>query len=280
MSEAVSQSGQSVFRVAIRDAHLEFLVDGDGDWFATLNGVVTRSGHAAVREGLPIDIRFGAYEPEVWGLHVGPKAASATIKMDAAGIARLKSLIAQCRPQGPSLMVEATVLGEPDARASGPGHFWRRCQAAAQLSNTAAPRPEGPKQPDFDADLRIAVPADGLNTFEDGGRFRMSGPVIQSRRDKLPPGLSVSIRFEPGAGRQVSVSEDQLAITWPLTELDARGVLELMERVKPGGVLVDLDIGQVRGDPEPRPWCITDLTIIAACISPREKSPGDRARPT
>ena len=74
----------------------------------------------------------------------------------------------------------------------------------------------------------------------------------------------------------MSVGEDQVDITWPLTDVDARGVLEAIKLARAGDVLIDLDMGRLQSDPEPRPWHVTDLAVIAPSVLPGARS---RKRP-
>ena len=52
---------QNCIRVAIHDADLELLIDGDGDHYATLYGVVSGSTVEDIAEDLPFEVTLGPF---------------------------------------------------------------------------------------------------------------------------------------------------------------------------------------------------------------------------
>ena len=259
-------------RVAVLDAHLEFLIDGDGDWFATLEGVVEHADNYAIATGLPMDIRLGDFDPTVWGLHIAPDRASATAAGGEEVITALKALLAQSRPQGPSLKADIKVSGEPEIRASGLARSWWLCDVTPMLTSlpqSAASTLEGP---DFDADLRIAVSPESVQAIEAGGPAHFYGPVIWSRHEALIEGLEVNICFAPDAKRGFFVEGDSASVSWPVTALDEGGILETLELARKGPVFIDLDLGQTPSMAAPGRWHLTDIAIIAAGLLSKEKA--------
>lgn len=249
---------------AIFDAHLEFLVDGEGDWFAYLDGAIVHSDHTAIGAGSEIEIRLGAFAPLVLGFHSGPSGASATATLDSDGMASLKALLSQVRPDGPSLVVELTVMGDPQSRAGGRTHSWPRCSVAPKLSYAATPARPPQNTPDFDADLRIEVPPANIQTSPE--RFDLSGAVTASRRDTLVEGLRVHVTLAEGVERGFQLLDGAVHGTWPLKHGDADGIEALLSHAGGGPVFVDLDLGQAPLSDDVTRWSLTDIGLIAPSV--------------
>lgn len=123
MSAAPQRPTGYAIRVAINDAHLEFLVDGEGSYSAILTGEVETSNLGLAPIDAPFDITLSDIDPDSYGLVISPASGSLNYDMQGDQVEGVKTLAALARGRPGALYAEIRLLDEGRERGKD-SRYW------------------------------------------------------------------------------------------------------------------------------------------------------------
>jgi len=112
----------STLLVRIDDAHLEFLVDGEGSYSILLFGAVEASDLNAAPVGMAFDITLSDIDPESYGLMIGTDSGGLNYQIEGAQAEGVKALARLARGRPGALICTIKLFEEGRPRAGG--LFW------------------------------------------------------------------------------------------------------------------------------------------------------------
>ncbi|MCP2669795.1 hypothetical protein NHF40_02480 [Maricaulaceae bacterium EIL42A08] len=252
---------QNCIRVVIHDADLELLIDGDGDHYATLYGVVSKSAVEDIAETLPFEITLGPYEGESIGLYIAPGIGGLTLPLAPEDVAGLKAQLAEARDCPGALTALIHAKGEPRSVGGGHGlHWWVAdmvLEMRPPLSDFEAPDRD---DRDLDATTRIRV-----ETIEHGASVQMTGWIDMNHNVHPYENTPVSIELADGAANVFTVHDGTSTLTWPLRPGDADLIQDLHQRAEASKatLLLEVDLGHNPLSDNEMSWPVTDVGLLA-----------------
>lgn len=272
MSAGASPS-QALCRVAIDALWLEFMIDGEADYFVLAYGRVTQSHHASLKPGQSFEIRVGGYDALVGGLQVPPSGAGATAIHETEQVMAIKALAEEAGETGAQLHADIRPVGPADGRADGRVSSWRACEARFGVD-------EGSRSPDdpsasadleFSADLRAQLAPDDARLAADDGaavRVALHGAVISTSKAPFDTLEAFTLLLDRSArAGRMDVRGAVAELTWPVLASDEPHVLAMLELAqRHGALLIDVDTGAAALEEAGMRWAVTDVSLLARVL--------------
>lgn len=122
MSGSDGVQPRSTIVVRIDDAHLEFLVDGEGSYSILLFGAVEASDLGAAPAGMAFDVTLSDIDPESYGLMIGADSAGLNYQIERRQAEGVRTVAALARGR-PGALTCTIKLSDEGAHRAG-GLFW------------------------------------------------------------------------------------------------------------------------------------------------------------
>ncbi|MCR9130823.1 MAG: hypothetical protein NXI12_15045 [Alphaproteobacteria bacterium] len=113
---------RSAIVVRVDDAHLEFLVDGEGSYSILLFGAVEASDLDAAPVGMAFDITLSDIDPESYGLMIGADSGGLNYQIEGRQAEGVRTLAGLARGRPGALICTIKLFDEGRPRAGG--LFW------------------------------------------------------------------------------------------------------------------------------------------------------------
>ncbi len=260
-------------RVVVDAAWLEFMIDGEGDYFVHAQGRVMEAGHERLKAVRTLELQLGNYEAIGTGLHILGSRGSARIISDQAQIETLRALLVQAAEPGAHLIASITVEGPGNERANGRAHSWGGCDARFELVRGGRPDTWDTAAFDPEDAANIRAELERTRTPRDSSSpapLTLSGEVTTLSGVDIPDFDRLNLHLDPSASKgRLQLNGPIAELTWPTPEADAPNIIAMLQRANESGrLLADIDVGAKALDEAGTLWPVTDVSLMAQALKP------------
>ncbi len=260
-------------RVVVDAAWLEFMIDGEGDYFVHAHGRVIETAHERLKPVQTLELQLGNYDALGAGLHILGPRGSARIIREQEQIEALRALLDQAAEPGAHLIAGITSQGPGTERASGRAYSWGSCNVSFELvhgtppdiSASAAFDPEDAAN--IRAELELISPPRDCSS---AAPLKLSGEVTTLSGVDIPDFDRLKLHLDPSASKgRLQVNGPIAELTWPTPEADSPHILAMLQRANESGrLLADIDVGAKALDEAGTLWPVTDVSLMAQALKP------------
>ncbi len=256
-------------RVAVHSVWLEFMIDGEGDYFVHAHGQVIKAANQRLKPVRTVELKFGNYDALITGLHVLGVHASATILKDREAIEAIKTLVAHSTATGAHLIADITADGPGTERAQGKAHSWTACDARFDVLSTAPVATGTPTDLEDSANIRAELEPPRLSSGNSATEtITLSGKVTTLSGVEIADFDRLTLHLDPGASEgRLRLDGASAELTWPTPATDLPHIHALLERAHPSGRrLLDVDLGTKALDEAGTLWPVTDVSVLVQML--------------
>ncbi len=267
----MSGPSTSLCRVAIDEVWLEFMIDGEGDYFIHARGRVIDAISEHLKPIRTLEFQLGHCDALGAGLHILGSRGSARILKDQAQVEALRALLEKATEPGAYLVADITTVGPGTVRANGRAHSWAACDAGFDLVHGAPP--DTPDRTAFDpedaanirAELELTLVPSGISASEP---ITLSGEVMTLSGVDLADFDRLTLHLDPTAREgRLRVKDLAAELTWPTPAADLPHIHAMLRTANRfGRLLADVDLGARALDEARTLWPVTDVSLMARVL--------------